>query len=115
MIIVRPQAPRCWALHATAPGPSGQDRVVASWVLEWIDAEPRVALFHGWRGKLTRTTLRELVVWLVSHGVDEVRAGRAHAKLLPGAVVDDAGVVHVDVAALAHLMATPGASNWADL
>lgn len=115
MIHARPQSPHCWALYATETDDHGHPHQVAAWVLEWLPDSPRAVLFHGWRGKLTRATLRSLVRWLVAHEIDEVRAGESHVQMLPGAVIDDQGVAHVSVPALAHRLATPGASDWVDL
>lgn len=81
-------------------------------VLEW--EAPRIVWVKALKGRLSRRTLRELLCLLVDLGVHTVRAQRAEGHVLPGGVDQGDGTVRIDVRALAHRFASPGASGWAD-
>ena len=86
----------------------------ATFIMERVG--PRTCWIKALSGKLTRRTLRELVQLLVEHGVHTVLALRADGHALPGVThVDEAGVHHIDVVALSHRFARPGASDWVEL
>lgn len=91
----------------------GKPPIDVVFLIEWEG--PRVAWIRGAKGKFTRQTLRELLALLVSLGIHTIKAERGDGHVLPASFVDEAGVSHVDIPALAHRFATPGASSWADI